>query len=284
MQKHALREVDVFGAHAYGGNPLAVVHGADGLDAARMQQFASWTNLSETTFLLAPTDPQADYQVRIFTPFRELPFAGHPTLGSCHAWLAAGGRPARNDRIVQQCRAGLIALRRAGGRLAFQAPRVLRSSVEPGLLEKVCTALGLPRARLRASQWLENGPRWLGILVDDANTVLALDPDFGAMRALADVGLIGPIDARQAGAGEASADFEVRAFVPTEGINEDPVTGSLNAALGQWLHADRIRTESYVVSQGARLGRAGRVYIQQDEDGTWVAGDCADCILGTVVL
>lgn len=279
MKTRRFDQVDVFTAVALGGNPLAVVHDAAALDEARMAAFARWTNLSETTFLLPPADPAADYRVRIFTPGGELPFAGHPTLGSCHAWLAAGGVPKAGGRVVQECGVGLVTLRRSGERLAFEAPPSTRDAVDPGLLAEVCAALGLDAAKVRAVAWLDNGPRWLGLHVDSAATVRALRPDHGRLKSLAKVGVIGP---QPAGADTA---FEVRAFASAIGVDEDPVTGSLNASLAQWLIGAGLAPASYVAAQGSALGRAGRVYIDAEPGGrTWVGGQVAACITGQVLL
>jgi PhzF family phenazine biosynthesis protein len=280
MLRRPYQEIDVFTAEAYRGNALAVVLDAAGLDTERMQQFARWTNLSETSFLLSPTDPAADYRVRIFTPGSELPFAGHPSLGSCHAWLQRGGVPRRPGTIVQQCPLGLVQLRQEGSALGFCAPPMQRGPVQPDLLEAVRTALGLPASALRAAQWLQNGPRWLGMLVDSAATVLALEPDHGRLRTLANVGVIGPYG----GAAGAPADFEVRAFADPENIAEDPVTGSLNAALGQWLIPEGLLPGRYRVSQGTRLQRAGRVQVSAEGEAVWVSGDSVICVDGTVLL
>ncbi len=293
MLRRPYREIDVFTADAYRGNALAVVADAVGLDTERMQQFARWTNLSETSFLLPATDPQADYQVRIFTPFSELPFAGHPTLGSCHAWLAQGGAPRDPDEIVQQCPAGRVRLRRSGPRLAFCAPPLRRAPVEAALLAQVTAALGLAAPAVREAQWLDNGPGWLGLLVDSAATVLALEPDHARLRQLANVGLIGPYPAGAPGGHAGSAPqpgFEVRAFADPQNIAEDPVTGSLNAALAQWLIPLGLLPRRYLVSQGTRLQRAGRVFVNAPDAGAagdapvWVGGDCVTCVEGTVLL
>jgi PhzF family phenazine biosynthesis protein len=271
-------QVDVFTAVPLRGNPLAVVHGADALDAERMQAIARWTNLSETTFLLAPTDPAADYRVRIFTPGGELPFAGHPTLGSCHAWLERGGAPRRPDEVVQQCGVGLVRIRRDGERNAFEAPPLRTEPVDDGLLAKVCAALGLEPDRVQRALWLDNGPKWLGLLVDRAETVLALEPDHAALKGLAKVGIVAP----QA-AGSAS-DFEVRAFAAPVGVPEDPVTGSLNAGLAQWLIGAGLAPDRYVAAQGARLGRAGRVHVQRDGERLWIGGSSVSLVRGELTL
>jgi PhzF family phenazine biosynthesis protein len=278
MARHRFHQLDVFTAEPLLGNPLAVVHDAGDLDQTRMAAFARWTNLSETTFLLPPTDPGADYRVRIFTPGGELPFAGHPTLGSCFAWLAAGGRPRDAGTVVQQCGVGLVRVQRDGTRLAFAAPPCRRAPVEPALLAQVLAALGLEAAEVQDASWLDNGPQWLGLRVASAARLLALAPDHAALRGLAKVGLVAP---QPAGAGTG---FEVRAFADPVGIPEDPVTGSLNASLAQWLIDAGSAPKSYVAAQGTAMGRAGRVHVHDDGRDTWVGGDVAGCIEGSVEL
>lgn len=273
-------QLDVFTATPLKGNPLAVVHDADGLSDAEMAAFARWTNLSETTFLLPPTDARADYQVRIFTPGGELPFAGHPTLGSCHAWLAAGGAPKQPVRVVQQCGVGLVDVRRDGARLAFAAPPLKREPVDDGLLARVIEALGLPPADLLAACWLDNGPKWLGLRVASASRLRALAPDHGRLKSLAKTGLVAAQDAE----GAAGTQFEVRGFAAPIGIEEDPVTGSLNASLAQWMIGEGIAPPAYTAAQGTAMGRAGRVHVQRDADTVWIGGDVAPCISGEVLL
>jgi len=277
MKPRRFRQVDVFSAQPYRGNPLAVVLDGEGLGDAQLQQFARWTNLSETTFMLPPTDPAADYRVRIFTPGGELPFAGHPTLGSCHAWLAAGGQ-ARGDTVVQECAVGLVRVQRDGDRLAFEAPPLRRSAAEPALLAEVLAALGVEPMQVRAAQWLDNGPQWLGLLLDSAASVLALEPDHAALKSLPKVGVIGP---HLTGSDCA---FEVRGFAASVGVAEDPVTGSLNASLAQWLITDGLAPARYVAAQGARLQRSGRVHIEQRDGVVWVGGASVICIEGSVLL
>ena len=274
----AFTQVDVFTERPLLGNPLAVVHGADALDDARMQAFAQWTHLSETTFLLAPTDPAADYRVRIFTPGGELPFAGHPTLGSCHAWLERGGVPKTAGRVVQQCGVGLVDIRVEAGRTAFAAPPLRMAAVETPLLAKVLQALGLEPSAVVASQWLDNGPRWLGLLLRDAATVLALAPDHAALRRLAKVGVVGACP------NGSECAFEVRAFASMAGIDEDPVTGSLNAGVAERLIGSGRAPERYVAAQGARLGRAGRVHVSREDGRFWIGGSSVSCIRGEVRL
>ncbi len=271
------------------GNPVAVVHDAaandgEGLSTDAMQTFARWTNLSETTFLLPPTDPSADYRLRIFTPGGELPFAGHPTLGSCRAWLAVGGVPADADVIVQECGAGLVRIRKTGDQLAFAAPPLVRSGPpDPELREGVIRALGLSGDQIVDMSWVANGPNWVGVLVSDAATVLAAEPDFPAMRALGgvEVGIIGPHPA------DGPADYEVRAFCPDLGVPEDPVTGSLQAGLAQWLIGSGVAPDAYVAAQGTVLGRAGRVHIKAEGGAAgdiWVGGGAVLRIAGAVDL
>src|SRR5574337_735920 len=271
MSERRFAQVDVFTAAPRRGNPPAVVIDADGLGDAQMADFARWTNLSETTYLLPPSDAAADYRVRIFTPGAELPFAGHPTPGSCWVWLAAGGVPQRAGEVVQQCGVGLVRLHRDGARLAFAAPALRRSgAAEPRLKAQAASALRLPEAAIRRLEWVDNGPGWIAALLADAATVLALAPDFAAMGALK-IGVIGPHPA-----GSECA-FEVRAFAPGLGVSEDPVTGSLNAGLALWLIGEGPR---YV----AALGRAGRVHVEQVDGQTWVGGDVAEVIRGTVTF
>ena len=279
-------QLDVFTGVPLLGNPLAVVHDATGLSDAEMAAFARWTNLSETTFLLPPEDSGADYRVRIFTPGGELPFAGHPTLGSCHAWLAAGGVPRDPGTVVQQCGVGLVRVRREGpgegqgtaARLAFAAPTLRRSGpVDATLRAQVLASLGLPDAAVQRLEWIDNGPGWMAALLPDAASVLALRPDFVAMRGLK-LGVIGPHPAGS------ECQFEVRAFVPGLGVPEDPVTGSLNAGLAQWLIGAGLAPASYVAAQGAALGRAGRVYVQQQGADVWIGGAVCEVVSGVVTL
>ncbi len=305
----AFQQVDVFTAQPYLGNALAVVMDASGLSDEQMQRFARWTQLSETTSLLPPTDPAADYRLRIFTPGGERPFAGHPTLGSCHAWLEAGGQP-RGQDVVQQCAIGLVRIRREGPQLAFAAPPCKRSDIAPDLLASILDALGLQPQAVLAAQKLDNGPQWHGLLLDDPQTVLALQPDHARLRELGTkVGVAAGYasasntahtgsdrliarsnrEARAsrspAAAEPAAADLEVRAFAAPIGVNEDPVTGSLNASLAQWLMAEGHMPTRYLASQGACLGRAGQVHLQRDASGqVWVGGQSVVCISGQVRL
>jgi PhzF family phenazine biosynthesis protein len=272
------RQVDVFTVEPYRGNPVAVVHDATGIDDDAMLRFAQWTNLSETTFLLPPTTGDADYRVRIFTPVQELPFAGHPTLGTCHAWLEAGGAPHDPGVVVQECAAGLIRIRRsAGGELAFAEPPLVRSGpVDDATVDHVADVLRIPRAAIVDAQWADNGPGWIAVLLSSAAEVLALEPGFVDL----DLGVVGPYPEGSAAA------FEVRAFFPLNGATiEDPVTGSLNASLAGWLIRSGRATAPYVAHQGTALGRAGRVRITQDGDGTiWIGGGTVTCIAGEVEI
>jgi len=277
MSQRTFTQLDVFTDTPLRGNPLAVVHAAQGLSDANMQAFARWTNLSETTFLLPPTEAGADYRVRIFTPDRELPFAGHPTLGSCQAWLAAGGQPRSADEVVQQCGVGLVRIRRDGTRLAFAAPPLRRSGpVEPEVFAQIVRSLRIPADAIRASNWVDNGPGWVAVMLGSRDEVLALQPDFAAMRGL-ELGVVAPWSGGE-------AQFEVRAFVPSLGVPEDPVTGSLNAGLAQWLIGAGLAPERYVASQGTALGRSGRVFVEKRSDTVWIGGDSVVVVSGQVSL
>ncbi len=274
-------QVDVFGARPLTGNALAVVHDAEGLTTAEMAQFANWTNLSETTFLLPPTIPGADYRVRIFTPQAELPFAGHPTLGSAHAWLAAGGVPAEEGTIRQECGAGLVQVR-TGERLEFAAPPLVRSGpLDPSTMDRVLEALRVSSDVVLGAEWVDNGAGFLGVHLVDAELVLGLKPDFSAFGEL-EIGVIGAYDAP--GRARVGADVEVRAFVPSFSVPEDPCTGSLNAGLAQWLIGSGAMPASYVVSQGTLLGRSGRIHVKSDGADIWVGGATATVISGTITL
>ena len=278
MTARRFSQLDVFTATPLRGNPLAVVHDAKGLSDAEMANFARWTNLSETTFLLPPDDPAADYRLRIFTPGGELPFAGHPTLGSCHAWLAEGGVPRDPKVVVQQCGVGRVRVRREATRLAFAAPALRRTgTVEPALRAQAVAALGLADDAVLQLEWIDNGPGWMAALLTDAAQVLALRPDFGRMQGLK-LGVVGPYPAGSEG------QFEVRAFVPGLGVPEDPVTGSLNAGLAQWLIGAGLAPISYIAAQGAALGRAGRVFVDQDGADIWIGGAVCPVISGWVSL
>ncbi len=277
MTSYDFRQVDVFSTEPLRGNPVAVVHGADGLSDEEMRAFARWTNLSETTFLLAPTRPDADYRLRIFTPAAELPFAGHPTLGSAHAWLEAGGTPS-GERIVQECGVGLVGLRRGGGRLAFAAPPLLQSVATADEIATVARALRIDATEIVEAHRLVNGPHFVGVRLRDAAAVLALQPDWSAFAGL-EVGVVGLHLAGN------EAALEVRVFGPDLGFTEDPVTGSFNAAAAQWLTGAGTLPPSYVAAQGSALDRSGRVYVDTDADGTiWVGGGASTTVHGTLRL
>ncbi len=269
-------QVDVFGNGPCSGNPVAVVLDAEGMTTEQMQRFARWTNLSETTFVLAPSDERADYRVRIFTPELEAPFAGHPTLGTCHSWLEAGGEARDPDEVVQECGVGLVRVRRAGVELAFAAPPLRRSGpASEADAARVAGALGVEPAELLAVEWVDNGFSWIAALLESAERVLELRP--GPLEF--DVGAVGfhPPGSEAA--------IEVRAFFPINGVAaEDPVTGSLNAGVAQWLLATGRLTAPYIATQGGAIGRAGRVRVDQDEAGTvWVGGRCETTISGVVL-
>lgn len=277
MQRR-FEQLDVFASSALSGNPLAVVVDGNGLADDEMQQFANWTNLSETTFLLSPTVPGADYRVRIFTTTFELPFAGHPTLGSCRAWLDQGGRPAGSDTIVQECGVGLVTIRRDDDRLAFAAPPLIRSGpVDGALRDRIERTLGSP---VVDAAWCDNGPGWVAALLPSSDDVLALEPDFGDTLDFK-LGVVGPVED---GAG-LDHDVEVRAFFPgPTSMQEDPVTGSLNASLAQWLMARDDTLDSYVARQGTALGRSGRVFLRREREDIWVGGKVTPRVSGHVDL
>jgi PhzF family phenazine biosynthesis protein len=278
MRSRSFAQVDVFSAAPRRGNPVAVVLDGDGISEEDMQSFANWTNLSETTFLLPPTDPAADYRLRIFTPAEELPFAGHPTLGSAHAWLEAGGTPRRAGTLVQECGIGLVRLRVEPDGIAFDAPPLLHSGpASDEELAAAVRALGVDRDRVLDVQWADNGPGWLAALLDSADTVLGLTPDFVAMGDLK-LGVAG----RHPQGGP--ADWEVRAFVPGIGVPEDPVTGSLNAGLARWFLSAGLADGAYTVRQGTALGRDGRVTVTPEGDSIWIGGASTTLIRGEVTL
>ena len=308
MKQRLFKQVDVFTAAPYLGNPVAVVLDGDGLTDLQMASFARWTNLSETTFVLAPVDPTADYRLRIFTPSGELPFAGHPTLGSCHAWMEAGGVAKSKTFMVQECAKGLVSIRRdeARGHLAFAAPDLKRSAPSPVVLAQVAAALSITAAQVVAAQLLDNGPVWLGLLLDSPETVLKIMPNHQELAKLGvKVGVAGiyerttsPLIARANREAQAfkqavtaistiatDTHLEVRAFAASTGINEDPVTGSLNASLAQWLMADGLMPTHYTAAQGVCVQRAGQIDLLQDARAqVWVGGQSVTCIDGQVSL
>lgn len=282
-------QVDVFSAIPYRGNPVAVILDADGLTDADMARIANWTNLSETTFVLPPTDPAADYRLRIFTPHRELPFAGHPTLGSAAAWLDAGGTPRTTGSIVQECGAGLVELRRGGQAassnaetLSFAAPQRIRSGeLADDYVEQIATALHLDRAEILGHQWVDNGPGWAAVRIASAAEVLDLEPDFSAIPD-AKLGVLG------AHPDDSEHEYEIRAFVPGVGVAEDPVTGSLNASVAQWLIGAGLAPDAYTATQGTALGRAGVISISREagesgDEKIWVGGSATVCFRGTAL-
>lgn len=270
--------VDVFGVEPFTGNPLGVVADAEGLTTEDMQAITRWLNLSETAFLLPPTDAGADYHVRIFTLSHELAFAGHPTLGSCHAWLAAGGKPKRADAIIQQCGVGLVEVRRDGGQLAFAAPPLIRDSTPTeDEIAEVAEVLKIDRAAILEARWIDNGPGWIGAMLASAADVLALEPARSHRRRI-DIGVVGPHDAGS------DAAFELRAIFSDDSgaLREDPATGSLNASVGQWLFASGRVKDRYVAAQGTRLGRKGRISVSQDDARqVWVGGHTVTLFNGT---
>ena len=277
MDPRPFRQVDVFTAEPLLGNPVAVVEDASGLTTEQMHAFTSWTNLSEATFLLPPTTDAADYRVRIFCPGRELPFAGHPTLGTCHAWLEAGGAP-KSDVIVQECGAGLVRIRSEDDVLAFAAPPLQRSGpLDEAAVERIAAGLGLTRSDIVDHQWCDNGPGWQAVLLESAEQVLAITPDPHLLADL-DIGVVGPH-------ASGDIDFEVRAFFPgNSGLTEDPVTGSLNAALAQWLIGSGQAPEVYLAAQGTVLGREGRVHVLREGEDIWIGGRCVTVIAGEVSI
>jgi PhzF family phenazine biosynthesis protein len=287
LKQRNFKQVDVFTAVAYKGNPLAVVLDGKGLSTEEMQRFTNWTNLSECTFLLPSTDASADYKARIFCPGRELPFAGHPTLGTCHAWLESGGKP-KGEFIVQECGIGLVKIKRDDSRLAFAAPPLLKSgTLDEADVALIARGLGIARSDIVAHAWCDNGPNWRGVMLRSAEQALSLKPNAAILAGL-DIGVVGPRGkVGVVGAQTESSDtqFEVRAFFPgNNGMTEDPVTGSLNAALAQWLIGAGIAPPRYVAAQGTALARAGRVHVSQEGADIWIGGASVTCIDGKVLL
>lgn len=278
MAERRFRLVDVFGERPLTGNPLAVVVDSEGLDTDEMLEITRWLNFSETTFLVPPVDPDADYKVRIFTLAGELPFAGHPTLGTCHVWMSLEG--GSRDEIVQECGAGLVRLRRSGDTLAFAAPPLLRSGpVSETHLRTLAKVLGVTRSDILDSEWVDNGPGWVGVLLDGVDTVLGLEPDFSRYHGHddLDIGVVGFHDP------DSDVLYEVRAFFSNErgGMLEDPVTGSLNASVAQWMLGSGRVDQAYVAAQGTALGRSGRIHVSQTDDGSvWVGGRVFDIVEG----
>lgn len=276
MRIHKYSEVDVFSPLPYQGNPLAVVHDADDLSTEQMQRFAKWTNLAETAFLLKPSNPQADYRVRIFSATQEFPFAGHPTLGTAFAWLDGGGHSRNKHEVIQECGAGLVSVRVTNKSLAFKAPPLTRyEPVEEAQIREIAAALGIARQTILDCSWLINGPEWIGVKLASAQEVLALRPAPADLGTLA-LGVIGEHpnghDAR----------FEVRAFVGGDPVWEDPVTGSLNAGLARWMFDTSMTERHYIAAQGTVIGYHGRVQITADGDDIWVGGNVTSCVRGEV--
>jgi PhzF family phenazine biosynthesis protein len=289
MTQRPFKQVDVFTARAYYGNPLGVVLDGTGLTTAEMQHFTNWTNLSECTFVLPPMHAEADYKVRIFCPGRELPFAGHPTLGTCHAWLEAGGQP-RAQHIVQECGVGLVKIKRdtASGHLAFAAPPLIKGGpLDEADVALIARGLKIERSDIVAHAWCDNGPNWRGVMLRSAEQVLALRPDATILAGL-DIGVIGPRGKVGVVGAQVTGDeteFEVRAFFPgNNGMAEDPVTGSLNAAIAQWLIGAGLAPTRYIAAQGTAMARAGRVHVEQEGDVIWIGGASVTCIDGKVAL
>lgn len=290
LMKHRLfKQIDVFTARPYYGNPLAVVLDGSGLSTEEMQHFTNWTNLSECTFVLPPAQAGADYKVRIFCPGRELPFAGHPTLGTCHAWLEAGGT-SQSEFIVQECGIGLVKIKRdaANGRLAFAAPPLLKGgALDEADVALIARGLGIARSDIVAHAWCDNGPNWRGVMLKSAEQVLALKPDAAVLAGL-DIGVVGARGKVGVVGALASGDethFEVRAFFPgNNGMTEDPVTGSLNAGMAQWLIGAGIAPPNYIAAQGTALGRAGRVHVSSAGGDIWIGGESVTCVNGMVQL
>ena len=278
MTNRPFRQVDVFGTDEFSGNPLAVVLDSEGISTAAMRRISAWTNLSECTFVLAPSRPDADYRVRIFSHDQELPFAGHPTLGTARAWLDAGGRPAQPGVVVQECGIGLVPVRIDGDRLAFAAPPLLRDGpVEPALLARVAGVLGIAPSDVVDAAWADNGPGWIAVLLASADAVLALRPEASAHPGHWDIGVVGPH------AATAEADWELRAFFGEGALIEDPVTGSLNASVAQWLLASGRAKTPYLAAQGTALGRTGRIQISAEDDVIWVGGRARVAVRGELI-
>lgn len=275
--------IDVFAETPFTGNPLAVVHAAEGLSDEDMLQITRWLNFSETTFLLPPSDAAADYQVRIFTPAGELPFAGHPTLGTAYSWLKASGQPKQAGCIIQQCGIGLITVMQDGERLAFAAPPTIKSGpLDDTLLDEISEVLNIQRSDIIDHQWLDNGPGWMGIMLENAEAVRAVKPK-GSWQRRVDIGIVGKVGIIGAEQDAADTQWELRAIFSnhTGSLVEDPVTGSLNASTAQWLYASRRQIGPYIAAQGSCIGRAGRIHVRQDDDGTvWVGGGCRSLFMG----
>ncbi|MFC4526274.1 PhzF family phenazine biosynthesis protein [Dyella halodurans] len=273
MRTKRFSQIDVFSGELFMGNPVAVVHGADDFSDEDMAALARWTNLSETCFLLEPNDPRADYRVRFFSSLREMPFAGHPTLGTCHAWLSAGGVP-RDTQVMQECAIGLVPIRISERDLAFEAPSFVRSGAADGaLVERILIAFGLQRSEVLHAEWVDNGAGWLALMLNDDARLLALKPDLASLHALP-IGLIAP--------SRGDAAYEVRAFVGGDAMPEDPATGSLNAGIARWLIETGMAPASFTIAQGTAMGRKGRIHVQASEGRIWVGGACVTRVDGVL--
>lgn len=280
MVRRTFKQVDVFAEQAFKGNPVAVVLDADGLSDEQMAAIARWTNLRETTFVLTPSDPAADYRVRIFTTLHELPFAGHPTLGTCHAWLEAGGTP-RGDEIVQECAVGRVRIRREAGQLAFTAPALLTAGPVPAeQAESIRAALGVAAHEVLDTQWVDNGAGWLALRLASPDVVLRMAPDFSRLGTVP----VGVFAAYAVSADGAPAELEARAFIAGDAVPEDPVTGSLAAGIAQWLERDRLAPRHYVVNQGRLLGRAGRIHVDRHGEDIWIGGNTITLVDGVLAI
>jgi len=280
MRSRRFIQCDVFTSEPTRGNGLAVIVDGDGLSVQQMQRFAAWTQLAETTFLMPPTDPGADYKVRIFTPAREIPFAGHPTLGSCAAWLQSGGQPKNAGTVKQECAVGIVTIDTTGQMPAFAAPPTRTTPMAEETRDKVVATLGIDPGRIVRTAQLDNGPVWQAFELRSAEDVLAVDATRVHHGNLQRIGLFG----RHERGGD--CDYETRMLSSTSMNNEDPVTGSLNAAIACWMYGDGQWREPVTVAQGTRLDRLGRVYMRRDAaNGTiWVGGQTCMLIEGTVTL
>jgi PhzF family phenazine biosynthesis protein len=275
MQAKRFDQIDVFSTEPFRGNPVAVVHDADDFSDADMAAIARWTNLSETCFLLQPRDPRADYRVRIFSSLREMPFAGHPTLGACHAWLSADGVP-RSTTVIQECAIGLIPVRQADGMLAFQAPPLVRTgAVDEVLIKRIVTAFGLSRSEVEHAEWVDNGAGWLALMLNDNARLLELAPNLTSLQAMS-IGLIAPST-------QSDVAYEVRAFIGGDAMPEDPVTGSLNAGIARWLIDAGMAPSSFTIAQGTAIGRKGRVHIDTLDEQIWIGGACVTRVTGALL-
>lgn len=280
MKSRRFIQCDVFSPVPTQGNALAVVVEAEGLSDAVFKRFAAWTNLAETTFLLPPADPAADYKVRIFTPSREMPFAGHPTLGSCAAWLHSGGVPKEDGVVRQECGVGIVDIDISGEQFAFAAPPTTSASLPEAQRGAILEALDIAADDVLHAATLDNGPVWQVLHLKSAERVLAVDASRVKWPAFDAIGLIG---AHPAGA---ECEYEVRMLAPSSGMSEDPITGSLNAAIACWMQAEDRLPQPVTVAQGTKIDRHGRVAIRPQGDGgrILIGGDTHVVVDGTVIL